>query len=84
MAQVSLEALRGGTPQENAAMIRALFERASGPRRDVVLMNSAAALVVTGIATDFREGAELADRALSSGAALEKLEQLKRFTNERS
>jgi anthranilate phosphoribosyltransferase len=84
LAQVPLEALRGGKPQENAAMIRALFEGASGPRRDVVLMNSSAALVVTGIATNFREGAELAARSLSSGAALEKLERLKRFTNESS
>ena len=67
LAQVPLKALRGGTPQENAAVIRALFEGASGPRRDVVVMNSAAALVVTGIATNFREGAELAARALSSG-----------------
>ncbi|MGB2632360.1 MAG: hypothetical protein WAM58_00360, partial [Candidatus Acidiferrum sp.] len=82
LAQVPLEALRGGTPHENGAMIRALFEGASGPRRDVVLMNSAAALVVTGLAGNFRDGAELAAWALSSGAALEKLEQLKRFTNE--
>lgn len=84
LAQAPLEALRGGTPQENAAMIRRLFEGAGGPRRDVVLMNSAAALVVTGMAADFREGAQLAAQAQSSGAALEKLEQLKRFTNESS
>jgi anthranilate phosphoribosyltransferase len=84
LAQAPLEALRGGTPQENAAMIRRLFEGEGGPRRDVVLMNSAAALVVTGLAADFREGAQLAAQAQSSGAALEKLEQLKRFTNESS
>ena len=65
-------------------MIRKLFEGETGPRRDVVLMNSAAALVVTGIAANFREGAELAAQSLSSGAALEKLERLKRFTNESS
>jgi anthranilate phosphoribosyltransferase len=84
LRQAPLEALQGGTPQDNAAMIRVLFEGASGPRRDVVLMNSAAALVVTGIVTDFREGAELAAKALSSSAALEKLEQLKRFTSQSS
>jgi anthranilate phosphoribosyltransferase len=76
-----LESLQGGTPEENAATIRRIFEGESGPRRDVVVMNSAAALVVTGVATDFREGAALAAQALSSGAALEKLTQLKAFTN---
>jgi anthranilate phosphoribosyltransferase len=84
LSQAPLQALRGGTPQENAALIRGLFEGASGPRRDVVLMNSAAALVVTGLAANFREGAESAAQALSSGAALEKLERLHRFTNESS
>jgi anthranilate phosphoribosyltransferase len=76
-----LESLQGGSPQENAAMIRQIFEGEAGPRRDVVLMNSAAALVVTGISADFREAAATAAHALSSGAALNKLEQLKAFTN---
>jgi anthranilate phosphoribosyltransferase len=81
LAPAPLDALQGGTPQENAAMIRRLFEGETGPRRDVVVMNSAAALVVTGIAGNFREAAALASQALSSGAALEKLHQLKTFTN---
>ena len=75
-----LEAIQGGTPFENAVMIRRIFEGETGPRRDVVVMNSAAALVVTGIARSFREGASLAGHILSSGAAAKKLEQLKRFT----
>ncbi len=73
------ETLSGGTPQENAAMIRRLFEGEPGPRRDVVVMNSAAALVVTGMAKSFREAAAQAAQAISSGTALEKLEQLKAF-----
>jgi len=77
----SLEALQGGTPQENAAIIRDIFEGQVSPRRDVVVANAAAALVVTGIAGDFREGAAIASRALSSGAALHKLDQLREFTN---
>ncbi len=81
LAPAPLDALRGGTPQESAATIRKLFEGESGPRCDVVVMNSAAALVVTGIAPTFREAAALAAQALSSGAALEKLERLKSFTN---
>jgi anthranilate phosphoribosyltransferase len=75
------ETLQGGTPPENASMIRRLFEGEAGPRRDIVLMNSAAALVVSGVAESFREAVAMASRALSSGAALDKLEQLKSFTN---
>ena len=81
MPSAPIEVLQGGSPQENAQMIRDLFEGATGPRRDIVLINSAAALVVTGIANDFREGVAIADHALSSGAALQKLEQLRSFTN---
>jgi anthranilate phosphoribosyltransferase len=76
-----LEPLRGGSPQENAALIRRLFEGQPGPRRDIVLMNAAAALVVTGVATDFCQGKALAEKAISSGAAGEKLAQLQAFTN---
>jgi len=77
-----LEAIRGGTPQENAAMIRAILDGRSGAKRDVVIVNAAAALVVTGLAGDFREAAALAARAITSGAAREKLDRLAAFTNE--
>ena len=76
-----LESLRGGSPQENAALIRCLFAGETGPRRDIVLMNAAAALVVTGIAQSFREGRDLAEEAIVSGAAAHKLNQLQAFTN---
>lgn len=81
LPRAPLETLQGGTPPENATMIRRLFEGEAGPRRDIVLMNSAAALVVSGVAESFREAVARASRALSSGAALNKLEQLKSFTN---
>ena len=74
------EALRGGTPQENAALLRRIFQGEPGAPHDVVVMNAAAALVVSGVAENFLAGAQLAHRAVSSGAALEKLEQLIRFT----
>lgn len=77
----ALETLQGGSPQDNAKLIRAIFEGQAGPRRDVVIMNSAAALVVAGTVEDFREGASLSAKAISSGAALQKLESLKAFTN---
>jgi anthranilate phosphoribosyltransferase len=79
-----LEALQGGGPEENASAIRKIFEGEEGPRRDVVVLNAAAALVVSGLAGDFREAAGLAAHALSSGAAREKLDQLAAFTNNHS
>ena len=80
LATSPLESLRGGSPQENAALIQRLFEGEVGPRRDIVLMNASAALVVTGIAQNFREGKELAAEAISSGAAARKLTELQAFT----
>jgi anthranilate phosphoribosyltransferase len=80
LLESSLESLQGGSPQENAESILAIFRGELGPRRDVVIMNSAAALVVAGVAADLREAASYAEKAISSGAALEKLERLKAFT----
>jgi anthranilate phosphoribosyltransferase len=81
LPRASLEILQGGTPSENAALIRTLFAGQTGPRRDVVIMNAAAALVVTGVAGNFRNAAAAAVEAISSGSALGKLERLKSFTN---
>jgi anthranilate phosphoribosyltransferase len=76
-----LEAIRGGSPADNAAIIGQIFVGEVGPRRDIVAINAAAALVATGVARTFKEGAELAAKTLSSGAAQEKLSELRRFTN---
>jgi anthranilate phosphoribosyltransferase len=59
-----LEAMRGGGPAENAVIARELLGGAKGPRRDVVLLNSAAALRAAGLAVDFKEGIGLAGEAL--------------------
>jgi anthranilate phosphoribosyltransferase len=80
----SLEALQGGSPQDNASAIRRIFEDEEGAQRDVVVLNAAAALVVAGLAGNFREAAGLAASAISSGAAREKLERLAAFTNDHS
>ncbi len=82
VTRASPEAIRGSSPVENAAILRDIFAGQLGPRRDIVVINAAAALVAAGVAGNFREGAQLAARALSSGAAQEKLSQLKNFTNE--
>ena len=76
-----LSALVGGGPAENAEIILAIFEGESGARRDIVIINAAAALVAAGRAANFREGAQLAAASIDSGAAGEKLEALIEFTN---
>jgi len=81
VSRAPLEAIRGGSPQENAKLIHSLLAGEPGPRLDIVIANAAAALVVTGVAQDFRSAAELARRAVASGKAREKLEQLKKFSH---
>jgi anthranilate phosphoribosyltransferase len=77
-----LESLLGGaTPADNAAMIENVLDNQLGPHRDVTIINAAAALVVAGIAPDFRQAAALAIEAIASGAAKNKLGALVSFTN---
>lgn len=80
VSRASLNALCGGAPAENAAIIREIFGGEPGPRRDVVIVNAAAALVACELAGDFREAAQLAAGAISSGAAAEKLAALAAFS----
>jgi anthranilate phosphoribosyltransferase len=74
--QAASEELRGGDPVLNAEIARAVLSGSAGPQRDVVLVNSSAALVATGKARDFREGVALAAASIDSGAALAKLTAL--------
>jgi anthranilate phosphoribosyltransferase len=74
--------LRGGSPEENASAIRAVFAGENGGRRSAVLLNAAGAIAAGGHAEDLREGLELARRAVDSGAAEDRLEQLIAFTRE--
>ena len=80
VSRAPLESIRGGTPQENANLIHSLLAGEPGPRLDIVIANAAAALVVTGIAEDFRSAAEMARRSITSGKAREKLGQLRDFS----
>ncbi len=75
-----LDAVLGGTPVENAAIIRGIFAGETGPRRDIVVINAAAALVASGAADNLLEGTSLAGNAISSGAADEKLSALIAYT----
>jgi anthranilate phosphoribosyltransferase len=79
-----LEAIRGGSPAENARLIRRIFEgkiedEKDRARRDIVVMNAAAALVAAGVVQDIQEGAEKAEQAIVSDKAAEKLAALRGF-----
>jgi anthranilate phosphoribosyltransferase len=80
VARCDPEELRGGSPEENAAAIRAVFEGESGGRRSAVLLNAAGAIAAAGQARDLRAGLGLAKDALDSGAAATRLEELIRFS----
>jgi anthranilate phosphoribosyltransferase len=75
------EELRGGEPAHNARLMNDLFGGVGGPLRDVVLLNSAAALLIAGRAANLHEGVELAARSIDLGAARGVLDQLVARTN---
>jgi anthranilate synthase/phosphoribosyltransferase len=77
LASAPLDAVRGGDPQANAAIAREVLGGAPGPRRDIVLLNAAAALVVAGRARHLREGAQQAAAAIDDGRARRLLERVK-------
>ncbi|MGZ5927470.1 MAG: anthranilate phosphoribosyltransferase, partial [Rhizomicrobium sp.] len=81
LTRASLADLQGGVAMENAKALTALFAGEPGAYRDIVLLNSAAALMVAGRAMDIMAGMELARHALDSGAARGKLEQLVMVSN---
>jgi anthranilate phosphoribosyltransferase len=72
--------LRGGSPEENAAAIRAVFSGENGGRRSAILLNAAGAISAAGLAADLREGLELAREAVDSGAAAARLDALVKFS----
>ena len=75
------EDIIGGTPEDNAAAFRALLNGAPSAYRDAVLLNSAAAIVVSGKSDDLNEAKEMAIESIDSGAALAKINALAKITN---
>ncbi len=73
------EEIKGGTPSENAEITMEILEGADGPCRDIVLLNAAAAVFLSGVAEDYGQALELCARSIDSGAALEKLKALSRI-----
>jgi anthranilate phosphoribosyltransferase len=75
-------AVKGGTPEENADITRAVFRGEPGARRSLVVLNAGAALFVAGRVSSFEDGVRLAEEAIDSGAATDTLERFVRKTNE--
>jgi anthranilate phosphoribosyltransferase len=81
LALVPAKHLAGGTPQENAAITRDILQGRKGPKRDIVCVNAAPALVAGRKAKSLQDGFLLACQVIDSGAAAEKLARLIAFTN---
>jgi anthranilate phosphoribosyltransferase len=79
MQRAPLEEISGGDATENAAIIRALLGGEKSPRRDIVVLNAAAALVAAGRADHIAGAIPLAAKSIDSGAAADKLESLGKF-----
>ena len=77
----SMDELKGDSAEENAKIIIEILNGIKGPKRDIVLINSAAALLTTGIVDNLKDGIELAKKSIDSGNALEKLNELIKFSN---
>ncbi len=80
----SRQDLVGGDAEENAGYVREVLSGKAGPRRDIVLLNAAAAIVAGQKAKDFLEGIAVAAHSIDSGAARKKLERLVAMTNKPS
>ena len=74
--EARLREIKGGTPEDNAQILRSILKGEQGPRRDIAVMNAAAAIVATNRASDLKEGARIAQEAIDSGQAMEKLDAL--------
>jgi anthranilate phosphoribosyltransferase len=77
LAPAESSALRGGNAAENAAIIESVLDGERGPRRDVVLLNAGAALLVSGRIARLSQGVELAAATIDAGAASALLARLR-------
>ena len=81
LASCVMDDLKGGDSEDNATITLNILKGEKGPKRDISLINAAAAIFVAGLATDLKEGLEKAAQSVDSGAALAKLEKLKEISN---
>jgi len=81
LERAELKDITGGDATENSQIAYDVLGGQKGPKRDVLLMNAGASLMVAGKVDNLRDGASMAAEAIDSGAALRKLEEIKKFTN---
>ncbi len=81
LACARIEDLAGGNAPENAAIARAILEGQDGPKRDIVIVNAAYALYIAQAVKTLKQGINMAQHAIDSKRALQKLTELKEFTN---
>jgi anthranilate phosphoribosyltransferase len=74
--------LRGGTPYENAEILKAVLRGEKGPKRDAAVLNAAAAMFITGRYASVESAVKIANDAIDSGMAYKKLEEFIRFSND--
>jgi anthranilate phosphoribosyltransferase len=80
LQQATTDDLRGGDSEENARLGRQILDGERGPRRDLVLLNAAAGIVVAGLAGDLADGLSRAEKAVDDGSAGRVLEDLVRVS----
>ncbi len=76
LSRCSIEDIKGGKPHENIRIVRQILDGEQGPRRDITLLNAAAAIMAGGIANDLWEGLDRARESIDSGAARDRLHRL--------
>jgi len=76
-----IDSIRGGNKEENAAITLSVLHGEKGPKRDIILMNSAVALIAAGKSTDFKTAFSMAAASIDSGMALKKLEEVRKVSN---
>jgi anthranilate phosphoribosyltransferase len=77
----SMDELKGGDAAANAAILKDVLGGGKGPKRDIVLLNSAAVIVAGGKARDLKQGLSLAEESIDSGRAQRKVEELIETSN---
>jgi len=81
LPESQLSEIMGGGPEENAAITRAILQGQKGPKRDMVVLNAAAAIHLAAKASDLKEARALAEESIDSGRAMKVLEDLVEMTN---
>ena len=81
MLRANPEDIRGGSPKENARDLLRIFKGQKGPKRDLVVLNAAAALYVSGIVGSIRQAIPIAEDAIDSGKVMVKFNQFRAFTS---